>query len=569
MIHPQIVIQSGTTLEQLIVSVLKQPKTACYILWNANSTGPAPQLFDIVDKFWRRVAGKIGGEKAAKDKLKIIISVNLEFDPGLRLSVANQASRVASWGKPGSTIPPTVLDKAQDFWEKQFAKRKPKGRAMSSYGNMTQFSLGSHHQKTLIIVGNRQGTPFLTGYCGMDLAASVAGGHAVWHDGCLRARSDTGFGLLENFTDRWNFEISQLSNTVNYGVASTDELKPDTFFTKTGHPLAGAIEARRTMPVAVEWSQGTWATIQLLARAWFTDILRSYNSLIDGATNWLFLENQYFRHPDVARRLTDHLNATPALRVTIVLPAYSEEIGQRAELPALRDKYVAAKDDATRTALLSRAAPLGLTIDPFNKVTLLMQTRCLSGLVDHPQAKIWIPRRNPRTGLGRPYIHTKLLVTDESALFAGSANVNGRSLDGYADSEINLLLTSAAEIRRIKNSRKWQNEPNDENDPRYLKWSAADPTPTYYATNNLVRYTKRHWEIDQVFSTFPVGREAILDYWETFTKSSQKTRVDTWTPSMTRQELGHLLDELGQLPGIDIQTMDWGTTLIDWTSHLL
>ncbi|MEH0845741.1 phospholipase D-like domain-containing protein [Micromonospora sp. CPCC 205711] len=568
-ISPAITIAPGLTLEQLIVKVLKEPNTACYILWNANMTGPAPELAGRVRDFWRRVAAKIGGEGVAAQKLKIVICVNLEYDVGYALSWLSEAGRLGSWGRPGHPASPRILEAAQTFWTNQFAARVPKGAKLSAYGNMTQFTLGSHHQKTLLLAGKKKGTPYLTGYCGMDLAGSVAGGHAVWHDAAIRLRGDLATGLLKNFTDRWDYEIDRLANTVHFGVTTADRLDQDDIYLKVGgNPLSDNVETKLTMPQAVINNQGVWTMFSAISRLYLTEIRSTYETLIDGAEQWLFIENQYFRHPDIAKRIVAQLESEDDLHVTLVLPAYSEEIGQRSDLPKLRDQYARETDPPTRAKLLAQAGRLGLTIDPFNKVSLLLQVQCLRDLVDHPRVRIWIPRRNPQTGLARPYVHSKFAVADDERLFVGSANLNGRSLDGFADSEINILLTSVPEIQRIKAARKWQNEPDDENDPRYLRWSAVDPTRTYYAANNLIRYRKAHWEIDEVYSTFPRGRTNTLDYWETFTKSASK-RVGSWTPTMTRTELDAMLSRLDDVPGIDVETVDWGTTLADWTSHLL
>ncbi|HSH58257.1 MAG TPA: hypothetical protein VK988_01195 [Acidimicrobiales bacterium] len=563
-ISPRIRIRQGLTLEQLVVSVLRQENCSCFILWNSNTVGPAPRLFDDVESFWKRVASTLGGEEVAKQRLKIIISVNLNFDLGVRLTVANQGSRLIPWGTPKSDIPPSVLDHAQEFWEKQFA-----GRPASKVRNLRQFTLGSHHQKTLVIAAKQQGKRVLTGYCGMDLTPSLASGGVVWHDGCLRLRSDMALGLLENFVERWNFEVDQLTDVVSFGVSASDTLASSSYFAQENHPQADDVATYRTMPVRVEYFRPpAWIVLQMGYREFRTEILDTYENLVAGVKKWLYIENQYFRHPPLAAKIAQHIEDTPDLYVTIVLPSYSEEIGLRGDLPALRDEYAKTNDAATRAALLEKARRLGLTIDPFNKVTLLLQTRCLAALVDNPRARIWIPRRRGRRGPARPYIHTKLAITDDTALFLGSANINGRSLDGYADSEVNVLIKSTAEVVRIKGRYKWQNEPVDERDPTYLRWSDADPNPTYYARYNLGRYTKRHWEVDEAYSTFPRGKSATLDYWEAFNKSKSR-RVDTWTPSLTREELGRHLDDFGAKTGVDIEDLDWGNFLIENTSHLL
>jgi phosphatidylserine/phosphatidylglycerophosphate/cardiolipin synthase-like enzyme len=535
LISPGIEIEPGVTLEDLIVDVLRQPNTACYLLWNAT-------LFADVEAFWQGIQRKTG----AGDRLKIIISANLEFDPGARLALANQGSRLIPWGKPGSVISPAVFDRAQEFWQRQFTAGRD--------GSLRQFTLGSHHQNTVVIAGKQPDASALTGYCGMDLAPGVAGGHTGWHDSCLRVRGDAAFGLLDNFADRWNFELDHLENVVSFGVTGDDELDPNAFYEKTGDP---PVETRRTMPVRVDYTADkNYVLLQMASREFKAEIRGSYESLIEDATRWLYLENQYFRHPDIATALVERLEQADELRVTIVLPAYPTEIGPRGDLLALRDRYAAAPD----TALLAKATRLGLTIDPFNKATLLLQSRCLADLVDHPRVRIWMPRRPAKGGPARPYIHSRLMVVDDRALFIGSANLNGRSLDGYADSEINLLLTASGEVARIAAKHGWRDEPDSEHAPDYAG--------TYYARHHLVRYARPHWSIDQALGAFPVGKAAILDYWEAFNQSTSQ-RVDAWPPTMTRQQLAERLDRFDELPGVDLDRLDWGDFFVDNTAHLL
>lgn len=570
-LSPSIRLDDATTLEGLIVRVLTAAGTnavcRCYILWNANITGPAVDLPGIVERFWNRVAAKIGGTTVAEQRLKIVLSANLEYDLGMGLSNLTTAANVKNWGKPGQPTTEAPMADLKDFWTKSFTKTMPKGKKLADYHNLTQFTLGSHHQKTLIALGTRTTGSFMTGWCGMDLAGSVAGGGKTWHDACLRVRGDLAVGLLENFTDRWSFELDRLSDTVHFGVTATDELDADTLYTKVGgHPLASSVTTRRTMPWAINWVSGTWTPYSAIAREFTTEIKTTYESLIDSASSLLFLENQYFRHADIAQRVRSRLDDATGLHVVIVLPAYSEEIGLRGDLPGLRQQYVAETDPAKRAALLAKARTLGLTIDPFNKLTLWMQAKCLEDLVGHARVSIWIPRLDPKSKLARPYVHSKLCVQDTAALFVGSANLNGRSLDGFTDSEINLLLTSPTEVQRIVTARRWALVPTDENDPRYRRWSSADPRPSYYALNNLVRYRPAHLAVDQAFAAFPRGKTAVLDYWDTFTKGASR-RVGGWLGGITRSDVADMWDKLDHV--YDPENADWGAVLSDYAGHLL
>jgi len=90
------------------------------------------------------------------------------------------------------------------------------------------------------------------GYRNLTQFGSVAGGGTLWHDGCLRVRSDMALGLVDNFVERWNFEVDQLAKVVSFGVSTSDTLDADSVFVKENHPQAAAITTRRTLPYRVE-----------------------------------------------------------------------------------------------------------------------------------------------------------------------------------------------------------------------------------------------------------------------------------------------------------------------------
>jgi phosphatidylserine/phosphatidylglycerophosphate/cardiolipin synthase-like enzyme len=564
---PSILLSKVKSFEQMVKDILTKPNGRCYILWNANISGPVPQLFDEVRGFYKRVVKDVGAENA--QKLKIIISVNLQWDPGIRLWLVNQPTRyiprrLLPWRKPDSVPPANFFEWAQQLWEERFPQPS------DAYRNMRIFTVGSHHQKTLVLSGTRQQAKVLVGYCGgLDFSTGPAGyykrqdsynGGLWWHDAAMRVESDMALGLLKNFVERWNFELDFFDYIVSHGVAKTDELAEDDFYSEIDDPLADSVETRRTMPVRVMYSptQPSLTLVQMAARVWQTEIKRDYLNAIEEAEQWIFIENQYLRHKEIAEALEEQLDDKEALHLTIVLPSYSEEVGKRRDLPQLRARYAAETDPDKQQKILTEVKAKAMTVDPLNKLTLLMQATCLKNLIKHPHVKVWVPRRPTQ----EPYVHTKMMVVDDTVMLVGSANLNGRSLDGYADSEINLKLTRQEDIRRFTTKMRWRNEPEGEWDPRYSKWSNSDPTPTYYARQALGRYTQRHWEVDLEFGRFPRGKEAILDYWRTI----QRMQVmDRFSLRSAERDVEALLDSMPDA-ALDL---DWGVWLMDNVSHLI
>jgi phosphatidylserine/phosphatidylglycerophosphate/cardiolipin synthase-like enzyme len=296
----------------------------------------------------------------------------------------------------------------------------------------------------------------------------------------------------------------------------------------------------------------------MMGRVFTTEIKSDYLDAIDDAEQWIFIENQYLRHPEIAEALEEQLDDEDELRITVVLPSYSEEVGKRDDLPKLRARFAAEPDAQKRQKILNEVKAKAMTVDPVNKLTLFMQAKCLTNLVKHPRVKVWIPRKTT----GEPYVHTKMMVADEAVMLVGSANLNGRSLDGYADSEINVKLTRAEDIRRFVERMRWRNEPNDERDPRYLRWSDADPTKTYYARQELGRYTERHWEVDRELGRFPRGKAAILDYWRTIQRLQVMDRFSLRSGESDVEAL------LNSMPDSALD-LDWGEFLMEHVGHLI
>jgi phosphatidylserine/phosphatidylglycerophosphate/cardiolipin synthase-like enzyme len=377
----------------------------------------------------------------------------------------------------------------------------------------------------------------------------------------LRARLPTAVPVLDNFVKRWNADLDgvKAKKTIAHGVAPGDALDVDALLQGVDRAtkLEGAVVSRRTVPSGF--------SVPFFGPR-LKETLDTYETWIGRAEKRIFIANQYFRLQRVADLVKKQLDDQPELRVTLVMPSYSEEMAEEPKASSrdisfakLRQQYADASP-ARRAELLPLIRKKALQVDPVNKLTVYMQSRCLAALIDHPRVRIWIPRPLTREGrvAGTPYVHLKMLVVDDAALMIGSANVNGRSLLGLADSEINLLLTSAEEIARIKQDHPWDPEPADEKQADYAgTW--------WYAGHNLIRYTKPHWEVDAELGRFPVGRAAILEYAASYKKNA---RVEAQMGRTAPADLGKIIDQVPSLlfnPASD----DMGALLVKCLEHLV
>jgi phosphatidylserine/phosphatidylglycerophosphate/cardiolipin synthase-like enzyme len=170
--------------------------------------------------------------------------------------------------------------------------------------------------------------------------------------------------------------------------------------------------------------------IRTMPSWWFNaaQIKDHYLSIIGDAKKTIYLENQYLRHPEIGAALEEA--AQRGVKITIVLPRLPEE------------------------------APTGdKKIDLATRMGIYAQYKVLKPLSKQANIKILSPTKR------QPYIHSKLLVADEEVTLLGSANLNGRSLNAKADSEINALVKDpkfAVELltKLRRSAKKWNLVPH-------------------------------------------------------------------------------------------------------------
>lgn len=556
LLHSWVYLKRNFDLEDLLIRELKKENSAVYILWNTNYNGlPYEDLASKSLELYRRIRKRIS---ISEDNLKIILSTNLRFTPPdlpWQTDLAFSGAQALQFLGIPIPPPPSIADWMQELWIKKFPKNS------EDYGNLAVFTFGSHHQKTFTIVGKQQSSnnaSTLIAYAGgIDFSSGPSGhksgvfyGGKWWYDIMMRVRGEHAFKTLENFAERWNedLELVKVNQTISYGVSDNDQLNADQIAAEWKDTPSNAVETARTMPLGgVDWPLG---------RSRVTDSLEAYQEWIPEATEHIILINQYFRHEAISELLVDRLNDVPGLRISIIMPSYTEEIGKRKDLVKVRNQYAKAiAGSQARQRLLAKAQQYALTIDPLNKLTLFMRSRELAKFSSSPRVRIWIPNPLGKRP-GTPYVHGKIMIVDNKAMMVGSANLNGRSLDGLADSELNLLLTESTEIQRIKNIHRWHIEPESE--------TAANYAGSWYEKHRMLRYSEDHRSIDEVFGQFPSGKNNILDYFDKFVTSGRVEKMMGKRFNRTEVE-----DHLDNVPaGIDIDG-DLGQQLAEITGHLV
>jgi len=278
-----------------------------------------------------------------------------------------------------------------------------------------------------------------------------------WEDVHLRLSGPSVSDVGRCFEQRWNFIDAE-----KYGGGSPLDRYLDSAAPPAPSPDPGDLDRELSSPDA---------SVQLLRSAGprshgvavEASIADAYMSLIEGARSHVYIENQFFiSNPtaqtdwevrnNVAAHLLDRVRLAidqgREFRIDIVLPVHS--MGDIRDLNPVSAPH--------RTGYHQNRSlfegPLSLS-------------GAIAGLVSQDRAKRNAPALDPQ-GLDREvsrhlgvyclrnwgvssgspgrlaseqvYVHTKLMIVDDSRMIVGSANFNDRSLLGTRDSEIALLL---------------------------------------------------------------------------------------------------------------------------------
>ena len=260
--------------------------------------------------------------------------------------------------------------------------------------------LAAHHQKSVVVDGK-------VGFClGSDLVHLICY-PARWHEAAVMVRGRGVLGLEQNFVYRWNCEA------VSAGFAPISRSLASVIASKT-------IMTLKTIP-------------RFLCPT--TEIREAYCAAIREAKRTIYIQNQYFRDPKIAEVLIASIRR--GVSVCIILPNLPEEI-------RLEDGHIMS---------------LANSISMFAQYRLLKSLieQDTTGLHDGISTVIRLKEERPKNLeiLYPPedrdlYIHSKLMIVDEFITLIGSANINGRSMSGKCDTEMNLCIKSREFAIQIK-----------------------------------------------------------------------------------------------------------------------
>ncbi|KFE54779.1 phospholipase D-like domain-containing protein [Pseudomonas syringae] len=258
------------------------------------------------------------------------------------------------------------------------------------------------------------------------------------------------------------------------------------WFNETGEDLLGPREAKQVGPVlqcAPEVTRQLAQIVRTQPQEKALDIEQLYLKAVNNATRFIYIENQYFRWPPLAKLINEvaerqikggvdpgkegalHLfvitNASDdgMGKGTVKTQRMLETLGRADTMPNVTKlqrieevKHNAPprprpdlRDQVGQRELKQWQAALDRQIKEINDSTIDVQKRpglkihvCSLVAPDSPAGKDWMP----------VYIHSKLMIIDDVFTTHGSANINSRSME--VDSEINVAHEWASVTERLR-----------------------------------------------------------------------------------------------------------------------
>eukprot|EP01061_Rhynchopus_euleeides_P020187 TRINITY_DN3291_c6_g1_i1.p1 TRINITY_DN3291_c6_g1~~TRINITY_DN3291_c6_g1_i1.p1 ORF type:complete len:635 (+),score=207.52 TRINITY_DN3291_c6_g1_i1:914-2818(+) len=251
-----------------------------------------------------------------------------------------------------------------------------------------------------------------------------------WHDIHVRLEGKVAYAAGLNFVQRWHHHCRKNGPEAQMIVPDISALY---------NPRTASLDQHKTVETTLYRSMGEWSGNRTNDKG----IETAYLDLIRNATDYIYLENQYF-----------------------ISSVYGSEVSNKIA-QALVDKIIEAHQDNRQFRCLMMIQPHGEgdpVADQFirsiiyfqNQTLLRMQQALLQTLGSKEVLERYLMvgyiQQHGRTAEGQAvfspiYIHSKFIVADDMRFIVGSANINDRSFNGDRDSELAVLVAKPADLK--------------------------------------------------------------------------------------------------------------------------
>lgn len=261
----------------------------------------------------------------------------------------------------------------------------------------------------------------------------------TWHDVSVKVEGPAAGDAAEHFRRLWNFELPRFREITSHWMRGVDRelvIDPlDAMPEPAPIPNAAPIGAARGQMLRTlsRKSRGAFA---IGPSRHIRELMQAHRQIIFSAERCLYIEAQFFRSRRAAGWVVEAARRNPALELIIVLPQAPDEVafeGQGKHPAHRHGEWLQARAlGKLRQRLRSRVGLFALG----RKAPLTAQEEDL------------VADGGAAFRAGMIYVHSKLLIADDSHALVSSANINGRSF-GW-DSEFGIHWEDAAGVAAFR-----------------------------------------------------------------------------------------------------------------------
>lgn len=284
----------------------------------------------------------------------------------------------------------------------------------------------------------------------------------TWHDLSVEVDGRVAADIGQHMADTWNDNRLRIAAYFR----ELSKLRPEGATLPPEPPgritppmeLADSIEDKGIRLLRTVSRNARRQFFRISPRTEIKEIEDAHLDLIANASDWIYLETQFFRSRTVADALARAGRRNPELQLIMILPGAPEEIAfdnSRGVGERLGEHLQAECVAATRNSFGERAAFLS----PARPVRY---------------------SRSDRVGLHGAeiiYVHSKVAIADDRIAIVGSGNLNGRSLKWDTEAAVQMNLSSKVRAMKERLVRKWWQIDDDKDDPLLIPdgalWTAA------------------------------------------------------------------------------------------------
>lgn len=268
-----------------------------------------------------------------------------------------------------------------------------------------------------------------------DDPAHDRAGKDTWHDVALAVTGDVVADISRHIGMCWNqnrlrmkaLRREQSRHAPPGGVELPSEPRP----LEMPDAADAADKAKGIRLLRTISGQKRRAGFQFSPRTLVREIEQAHIEAIHAARRSIYIETQFFRSQSIAEALAEAARRIPDVSLVMILPAAPELIAfeETLRLPERMGEYLQSEClDTVRDAFGSRAA-------------VLSPVRPVASASDG---------RDQLHGAEIVYVHSKVLIVDDSRCIVGSANLNGRSMRW--DTEAAVEVRERKTVRDLRRS---------------------------------------------------------------------------------------------------------------------